>query len=830
LDNFSETQKAKTREIIEIGKHYKVSAFLQPGDFFDTANPGNDFVAEIAGMWGGGNAHDLLSRFRSGEINTEDVLNAIKDYIPLIGVAGNHELYGNNINTLDKTAIGLLNKWGLMRFATKENPYIFHTEDGLKVAITGTHYHLDIDTPEHIDDYVVDEKLGDFHIHIVHGMLSDKNMGKYIRHTLIDQVAHTKADLTISGHDHIGFPLTEIEGKCFVNTGAIPRLSNDLKEMKRKPKVLLIDISKEKGMQLEEIYLKTAVSGDMVLNRKKIEEKKNKVARLEDYKKAVKDAGMKKSTDIIEIIRDLADTKQISPIIKEEILNRVGNKKAEMTKETESIVEEAFITKIVMENFQSHAYTELDFKDGFNILVGESGQGKTSVLRAFNWVYDNKPSGKGLIRRGADYAKVSVYLSNGYVITRFAEAKKGGKNGYEIVDPSTGSIEFHNTKILPEVQKLLGYNQLVIDKDLQFNLNFMKQGTGWFMIGDNYPATQKAKILGSIYGVQYADSVVREFDSEERKVNDTIKKSNEELIKIGEKMGEYDYLQNLEQVIKEAEILLKEVEFLEERKSNIAQLVQKRKQHQAVIEENQRTLHSLQELPHIKEQLLKVRQQELHRNQLEKTINSHKEIKLKHVRTVEVIEQTKELERVKKGYLLTQDLATRKENIEGVLKKRATISSRLQEEHSILKETSQIEKVSEQVKQVKQQVNEREKIAFHLERATSLEKKRTKTMISLNAIEETIEKTKEIVQAKTLLFEMLELSKRQENIQRSLTTRKRYSAMVLQEGTAIEKEKKEIRQYALAYKDLLEKEGACPTCFGTIDATTVKRIVSKYQS
>jgi exonuclease SbcC len=200
--------------------------------------------------------------------------------------------------------IGFMEKLGLVRFATKENPYIITTEDGLKVAVTGAHFHLDIDYPENIDDYIVEEKLGDYHIHIVHGMLSDKSMGGVIRHTLIDQIKHTKADLTIAGHNHIGFPLTEVDGKYFVNPGAIPRLSNDVKEIARKPKVLLIDITRENGLKLKEIYLQDVQDGEIVLDRAKIEAKKDANEQIEEYKKAIRDAKVEKKADITEIINE----------------------------------------------------------------------------------------------------------------------------------------------------------------------------------------------------------------------------------------------------------------------------------------------------------------------------------------------------------------------------------------------------------------------------------------------------------------------------------------------------------------------------------------------
>lgn len=828
MDDYAQTIKAKTEEIISIGREHKIQAFLQPGDFFDSPNPGNEFVSEVASMWNGGNANDLLSKYRSGQLQPNEVLKAMNDHTPIIGVAGNHELFGNNINTIDKTAIGLLNKWGLMQFATKEKPYYFYTDDGLKIAVTGTHYHLDIDTPEHLDDYIVEEKLGDYHIHIVHGMLSDKGMGKFIRHTLVEEIKHTKADLTISGHDHIGFPLTCVDGKWFVNPGAIPRMKNNVKEISRRPKVLLIDITKENGMKLEEIYLKSAPKGELVLNRKKIEAKKQRDERLEDYKKALKEVGMKKSTDIVEIIRDLADSKNIPLYIKEDILNRVGNKKAEMSLDTDSLVTDANVEKIILINFQAHEYTELDFKDGFNLLVGESGQGKTSILRALDWVYENKPSGKGVIRRGSDYAKVIIHLSNGFVITRLIEKKTGGKNGYEIVDPKTGAIEFHNTKILSEVQKLLGFNQLIIDKDLQFNLNFMKQGTGWFLIGDNYPAPQKAKILGSIYGVQYADAVSREFVSEEGKLSDSIKKSHEELSKIDEKIGHYDYLKDIENAIKESEELLKQTNELEERKIRIQLVMEKRIKQQMILDENHAILQSLKHLTTLKTELVELKEQVMQSTQLEKLMKQYEQAKTKRDLSVETIERTKDLDRARKGLLLTQESLNRKNAIQIQLERRESLTNRIKEEEQVLEATEELSLLSTQWKDMQHLIANREKIVHKLERAKELEIKRGKSQNSLDAINDTLKYTKDIEEAKTIWRNTKDILSKQTAIEKTFQTHNRYKAMVQSEENLERVQVSIIQDQVEHYKKLLEEQGTCPTCFGTIDSNTAKRIANKY--
>lgn len=828
MDNYTETMKLKTKEIVALGKKYGISAYLQPGDFFDTPNPPLDFVAEVMNMWSGVDIFDTLTKLVSGEIQPDEAMQTFKSYIPIVGVPGNHELFGNNLKTLPKTAIGMVNKLGLMRFATKENPYYFYTEDGAKVAVTGTPYHLDIDAPEHVDDYVVEEKLGDFHIHIVHGYLTDKGLGNMFRHTVIDQIKHTKADLTITGHDHIGFPLTEIDGKWFVNPGAIPRTKNDIKEMKRKPKVLLIDITKAEGMKLKEIYLKSAQEGELVLNRRKIVERKKREERIEDFKKAVRDAGVSKSTDITEIIRDLASSKALPLVVRDDVIDRVSMKKKEMAEILEGVVKEAYVEKIVLENFQSHEYTELELSRGLNIFVGESRQGKTAVLRAFQWVYENKPTGKRVIKIGADCAKVTVFLSNGFIITRIMETKRSGKNGYEITDPTTGEVAYHNTKILPEVQKLLGYNPFVIDNDLQFNLNFMKQGTGWFLIGDHFSAPVKAKIIGGIYGTQYADAVAREYDAEDRKVNDDLKKAQAEVQNLDEQISQYSHLADLEVTLIEVEALLKEIDALTERKEKIVNLTTKRKQLETVVQENEEIIRSLEGIEHASLLLEQVKLHQMKRNQLGTLIAKRNETQKKYDLLEEALVALKHVDEANELFVGVGELYKQSGKIRQVLDKRKRTIEQIVAENKVIEQTEQIEEATKLYREIEKSQTRRKELKEKAERAKRLEGTRKEVSTKLSYIEETLEKTKDIEEARKLLESFKSNIERKVKIEKILTARKRVVQSVASEDAMIKKQNNETAVLANKYKSLLEEAGSCPVCHSTIDKVIVERIVEQY--
>lgn len=97
-----------------------------------------------------------------------------------------------------------------------------------------------------------------------------------------------------------------------------------------------------------------------------------------------------------------------------------------------------YITRLVLQNFQSHVETDLTFARGLNAVFGESERGKTAIWRAVRWVLYNLPEhGQPFIRAGADRCRVSVSFSNGFTITR--ECTTRG-DSYTISRPEAAAI------------------------------------------------------------------------------------------------------------------------------------------------------------------------------------------------------------------------------------------------------------------------------------------------------------------------------------------------------------------------------------------------------
>ena len=569
-DDFRATVNAKIKEIQTIGRKHDVRAFLQPGDFLDGPKFDYKFLTDVVNRWSSIDLYELMKMMMTGQISTDDVSRRLKQWTPILGAIGNHELYGESLASYPKTSLAFLESIGFMHFPTQEKPFIFTDEDGLKVAITATNYDIGMDEADRIDDYIVKEKKGDIHIHIVHGYLTNKDMGDMFPHTVLDSIAkQTQADLTISGHDHMGFPLTEVDGKFFVNPGSPVRLKNDKKEIKRRPKVLLIEASKENGVKVKSIYLKSAQPGEEILSRDEIENKNGLQAKMEEIKSIVNKANVKSGSNIKEVIASIADNEEIDEHIKTASIDKVAEKMDAIKQEAKSF-DPYKVEKIILENFQSHVYTEMPVSDGLNVFVGTSGAGKSAIMRAFAWVYENEGKNpRRFIHQGKTFAKVSLFLSNGTVISRVVEKKNSGKNGYEVFNPKTGVLEEHNTKSLPLIQDILGFTKLDIDTDKAIPLNFQRQGEGWFFIGDGFTPSTRAKVIGAVYQTHFVDAVIKDLEADTKRLNVLKKEKETSLEETVEKMSQYDHLDTLKKNIQLLESKMAQLETLMNKKKHL---------------------------------------------------------------------------------------------------------------------------------------------------------------------------------------------------------------------------------------------------------------------
>lgn len=153
-DNFIETLYNKLKEILEFIKKNKIDYVLFGGDLFDRPDTSLSVVQKF--------------------------IELFKEYPqPIFMVLGNHDIYGQNPETVNRTILGIFEALGIIKILDKES--IVLKEKDFKVKITGSSYIYDIDIDDSKSKYVSFKNDCDFLIHMVHGMLMDKPLSKKCR-------------------------------------------------------------------------------------------------------------------------------------------------------------------------------------------------------------------------------------------------------------------------------------------------------------------------------------------------------------------------------------------------------------------------------------------------------------------------------------------------------------------------------------------------------------------------------------------------------------------------------------------------------------------------
>lgn len=242
-DNFLETIYNKLLEVTRLCRDLKIDYVIHGGDVFDNPHPDR-------------NSWDLLQWFLK-ELNC-----------PLYCVAGNHDLINQQLDSLQKAALGsLARSKNIKLLQPREKIYL--DNGNCIVQLSGQHYYGGMDWYKHSEDYIVKKKGCDLAIHVVHGMLVPKAFSDKVACTLISEVAATEADFTLGAHAHLGYQQT-VNGKFFLNPGALARLTNLPRELNRRPQVLYLDFTTSAGYSF--IPLKSALPGSDVMDIKFPEE------------------------------------------------------------------------------------------------------------------------------------------------------------------------------------------------------------------------------------------------------------------------------------------------------------------------------------------------------------------------------------------------------------------------------------------------------------------------------------------------------------------------------------------------------------------------------
>lgn len=530
-DLFYLTFLRKLAEITYVIKLHKIDMVIHTGDLFHTSRVSNKFmgqVAEIIQGWG----------------------------VPLYVVPGNHDIDGYTINTIDQTSLGLLAKTGVLTLLTRDNPITVEAEqDGqhFTVAISGQEYYADIDTGN-TEDFEMQQDEADINILAIHGYIADTPQHPNIRCTYPKDII-TDADIILSGHYHRSFAM-DVGDVAYYNPGSMLRVEMTDYNKNHMPQYGILEIELDsKGYVVYDYkfhQFRIAKPSSAIFDLNVTNAVKKHSITLENFKTSIANTmqtitvntGLSPLGTIKQMANDYCvaqsyDMSKTAKLVHE--VEKYYNTASTQVTDEDVMAVKGFIPKNVpvkvksidIENFQSHEKTHVDFSDGLNIIIGESNNGKTSILRAMDWVVDNQPLGTDFIMTGKKYCKVRITYDNDTFIERYRTLKDTGYYHVGYID-SNGQetyIEYKGfTNNVPvEVMNAHQMPKISVTKNIETHLNKISQLERPFLITEN--TNEKAAAIGRITGTNVVDvaikNVTSDIASEKKMLNISIKDREE---------------------------------------------------------------------------------------------------------------------------------------------------------------------------------------------------------------------------------------------------------------------------------------------------------------
>lgn len=173
------------------------------------------------------------------------------------------------------------------------------------------------------------------------------------------------------------------------------------------------------------------------------------------------------------------------------------------------------IASVEINNFQSHRHTFFDFKKGINTLCGESDNGKTAVIRAIRWVYENRPLGTDKLNSSwnegfKEPMSVKLNLDDGYSVERI---RTKDRNGYTYIEPDGNIVELSatGTDVPQKIKDILNLS----------DVNFQFQMDSPYLI--SMSSGEASRYLNNIIRLDSVDKVLSIADSNKRELNSELK-------------------------------------------------------------------------------------------------------------------------------------------------------------------------------------------------------------------------------------------------------------------------------------------------------------------
>ena len=510
------------KKLYELGfviKKANVDMVIHTGDLFHTARVSDKFAGQVSEM-----------------------IKAMG--VPFYVVPGNHDIEGYTTDTIDQTKLGLLAKAGVVTILDRNNPIcITAHQDGEEytVAISGQEYYAHIDEGN-MRDFEMQQDEADLNILAIHAYLTDTPQHPDIKCTMCQDVV-SDADLILTGHYHRAFEWSDGQNLDIFNPGSMLRVEQTDYNKNHVPQYGILDIGLDASGNITWDYnfhqFKIAQPSTVVFDYNAKYKAKHASITLDGFKNSISNtmSAVQPSMTIDKIINDICTAGNVEASLQQLALDTYHNTlqtipdKFEVQQGYIEAQQSKKIAKVILENFQAHEHTEVEFDDGLNIIVGESNNGKTSILRGIMWVIDNQPLGTDFIMAGKDNCFVRIIYDDQTFIERGRTLKDTGYYKVGFIDENgnlTHQMYRGFTNAVPvEVANVHQMPKVNITKDIETHLNVLSQLDGPFLLTES--PLVKASAIGRITGTHVVDDAIKESNKTIQGNNKLVKNYQKEL-------------------------------------------------------------------------------------------------------------------------------------------------------------------------------------------------------------------------------------------------------------------------------------------------------------
>lgn len=478
-----------------------------------------------------------------------------------------------------------------------------------------------------------------------------------------------------------------------------------------------------------------------------------------------------------------------------------------------------YIKKVILENFQSHKYTEIELDQYLNVIVGPSDHGKTAIIRGIKWALFNEPVGDFFIREGETECSVTIIFNDNIKLKRY---RSKTKNAYYIYDNNGEETVFEGfgTKVPQEIIDKTSMRKIILDSGQSNSINIGEQLEGPFLLSEKN--STRANAIGRLVGVHIVDNALKDTLKDIRNLNTKRKNYKETLEDLHENLSEYDYLDDLTIKVNKLKNIKDKIHNKQSKLDNLTQklkLFQKTSEEYNILKKYLRKLKNLEKVSN-KEKILsrKIKKFSYIYDKyymLIKIQNNIKEdnnllILLKDIHKIEktinklsiLFNMTSKLETIYNKYKYTEDTLSIYNNILKALQKNVLIEKRISLIEENLQRLKKIQNLKEKLDEIHKNISIGQIYINKLSNVNLIFNKKDLLESKYKILQNLVNYKKEYDANKTRIFKI-------ENNLSNIN--------------------KEMNKYLNRYKIILNKVEVCPLCFSPIDKARTKKIIDSYK-